>query len=135
MSFLDSDLKFYYLVDSGEAFDEEEMNEVSFLAWIAIHEPRSNLNLIGKLKKHIFRKLTRKMAKLAKTILKHGNVESYGITEQYTLQNKQHLIDALSLLDDPTQIRIYISASTSSPMIQLADTQKLDTIHQDVSVS
>jgi hypothetical protein len=75
------------------------------------------------------------MAKLAKTILKHGNVESYGITEQYTLQNKQHLIDALSLLDDPTQIRIYISASTSSPMIQLADTQKLDTIHQDVSVS
>jgi hypothetical protein len=52
MSFLDSDLKFYYLVDSGEAFDEEEMNEVSFLAKIAIHEPRSNLNLNSELDYH-----------------------------------------------------------------------------------
>lgn len=29
MSLMESDLKFYYLVDSDEAFDEEEMNEVS----------------------------------------------------------------------------------------------------------
>lgn len=90
---------------------------------------------IGKLKKHIFRKLTRKMAKLAKTILKSGNTESYGISEQYALENKEHLIDALSLLDDPTQIRVFISASNSNPMIQLEDTQKLDTLHKDVSIS
>lgn len=32
MSLLESDLKFYYLVDSGEAFEDEEMNEVSLLA-------------------------------------------------------------------------------------------------------
>ncbi len=74
------------------------------------------------------------MAKLAKTIIKNGNMESYGFNDQYKLQNKQYLIDALSLLDDPTQIRIFISASDSTPMIQLEDTQKLATIHEDVSI-
>lgn len=75
------------------------------------------------------------MAKLAKTMIKNGNVEAFGIREQYTLENKEHLIDALSLLDDPTQIRIFISASQSNPMIQLDDTQKLETLHKDVSIS
>jgi hypothetical protein len=73
------------------------------------------------------------MAKLAKIILKNGNSDSLDLGD-YSLQSKKHLIDALSLLDNPTQIRIFIGTNDSTQSVQLKDEQIIEDVHSEVIV-